>query len=164
MTEMKLKVDGADVLLDESECEIKNIGAEMDKVAAQQSYWGKLWGISEGEKESIDATYRHWRAKLTKQLLEVEPKAPEWKTKAEIEANPEFISYKKAVALSIRNTIVLKTHCESFKTKASMLQSKGANMRAELEGTGMTTRRKADDAPDDRVSRMKEINKQRSKE
>jgi hypothetical protein len=41
----------------------------------------------------------------------------------------------------MHNTTMSKAIYESFRTKASILQSKGAMARAELDATGMTTKR-----------------------
>jgi len=65
-------------------------------------------------------------------MLEGTAKAPaEWKVKQAIEADPTFLKLKGKLALAKRNTIMLRAHYEAFRTKASILQSKGAQQRKE---------------------------------
>jgi len=138
-----IEVEGEIVKLDDSELTITDIDKDMNEAASLMSYWGKLWGIAEGEKELADARYRAWRAEFGKQMLEADPKLAEWKVKQAVEASSKFMKHKEAIATTTRNATVLKARFESFKARASLLQSKGAMLRAEFESTGMNTRSKA---------------------
>lgn len=139
---VNLKVNGRDVQADiEAELMVGELNSAMDEVAAKMAYWGALWGEAEAEQERVDAQYRFWRASFGRQLREADPKAAEWKITQEVEGNPKFTRYKDAVASAQRNVTVLKVVYESFRTKASILQSKGAMLRAELEATGMATKK-----------------------
>ena len=140
--DVKIKVDGLPVEanLDE-ELEIDDVSTDMDKVAAQMAYWGAIWAAAQGEQEAADAYYRQWRANKGKALLESDGKLAEWKTRQEIEADPKFMKIKQGLATAIRNATLCRAIYESFRTKANMLQSKGAMMRSELDATGMHTKR-----------------------
>lgn len=135
-----IKVDGVDVDLDiDSELTISDVGGNMSMIAAQISYWGRLWAAAEREKEQAESSYRYWRAQRGKEILDGQPKLPEWRVRQEVEATRKFLKYKYAISEAIRNVVALKATYESFKVKASMLQSKGAMMRSELDATGMVT-------------------------
>jgi len=139
--EIEIKVDGNPVHANVDEIlEIGDVSEDMDKVAAQMAYWGAVWAAAEGERESADAYYRQWRADVGKKLLETNDKLAEWKAKQEIEADPKFMKIKQGLATAIRNATLCRAVYESFRTKANMLQSKGAMMRAELDSTSMHTK------------------------
>lgn len=137
---LSLKVMGEDVELDRTQLLIADIGEDMDTVSAQVSYFGSLWAEAEREEMAADTYYRAWRAKQGEHLLNADPKLAEWKVRQMIEADPQFQVIKDQLALARRNTIALRGHYEAFKVKASILQSKGAMKRAEMESTGIATK------------------------
>ncbi len=129
-----ITVQGEGVTVDRAELVVyeRNIDEEMDRVAAQISYWGEMHAAAEQELMEADAHYRGWRAKLGEEMLEGVAKPPaEWKVKQAIEASPKFVEIKGRLALAKRNAIMLRTHCEAFRVKASILQSKSAMQRRE---------------------------------
>lgn len=126
--------------IDDADLAVGKIGEDMDRAAAQIAFFASLWSQAEEEQENADAAYRAWRAELGRTILEADPKTPEWKVKQEIEGSDKFLTYKKAIAATFRNTTFLRGLYEAAKSKASILQSKGAMQRAEMEATGMTTR------------------------
>ena len=139
--EIEIKVDGNPVTANVDEMlEIGDVSTDMDKVAAQMAYWGAVWGAAEGEREAADAYYRAWRAQMGKELLDANDKLAEWKVKQDIEADPKFMKIKQGLSTAIRNATLCRAIYESFRTKANILQSKGAMLRAELDATGMTTK------------------------
>ena len=145
-----LTIDGEEITLDRDSLEIRDLDDDMTKAAAQMAYWGGLWGTAEGEKSDADTAYRTWRAEYGKQVLEADPKLAEWKVKQQIEASKKFTTHKERMSESIRNASVLRAMYESFRAKCSLLQSKGAMARAELEATGMSTKRRGSDDPGER--------------
>lgn len=146
MSDATITIDGEEIDVDRSELAITDLDADMTKAASQMAYWGGLWGAAEAEKVSADAAYRTWRAEYGKQVLEADPKLAEWKVKQQIEASKKFSVHKERIATSVRNASVLRAMYESFRSKCSLLQSKGAMARAELEATGMNTKRRDDPA------------------
>ena len=140
-----LMVDGHEVEADAGELRITDVSSGMDTVASVMAYWGSVWAAAEAESKRVDSHYRAWRAEFGKQILEANPKAAEWKVKQEIESSPKFGKYKEAIAQADRNSLLLKTRFESLKTMGSMLQSKGAMMRSELDSTSMSTRERGGD-------------------
>jgi hypothetical protein len=139
---INLRVAGRAVQADiEAELMVGDINRAMDEVAAKMAYWGALWGEAEAEQERVDAQYRFWSADFGRAILAADPKLAEWKVAQEVESSPKFARHKDAVAAAQRNVTVLKVVYESFRTKASILQSKGAMLRAELEATGMATKK-----------------------
>jgi hypothetical protein len=115
--------------------DISDISADMDKVASQIAYWGAIWASAEAEAAASDAFYRKWRADFGKTITE----SAEWRVRQGIESQSEFHTIKTGIANATRNVVLAKTMYEALKTKASMLQSKGAMMRAELDSTSMHT-------------------------
>lgn len=160
-----MKVNGEDVSIDiEADLGIGDLSLSMERAAAQMGFWGEVWAAAEAEKERVDAHYRRWRAQQGEAILAADSKVAEWKVKQAIEADPKFIQYKESIAKSIHNATLSKSLYESFKTKASILQSKGAMARAEREASGMTTKssggerheRPTPEESERRVSSMKE--------
>jgi len=139
-SKLKITVMGEEVELDRSQLVIVDLGEDMDHVAAQVSYFGGLWGEAEREEMAADTYYRAWRAKEGEKVLGADPKMAEWKVKQDLEASSQFAVIKEQLSIARRNTIALRGHYEAFKVKASILQSKGAMRRAEMESTGMSTR------------------------
>ena len=159
---MEIEVDGKAVVLDlASDLTIDDLSRDMDEVAAKMAYWGSVWAASEGEKARVDTHYRAWRAEFGKQLLEADGKLAEWKVKQQIEASPKFKRYKEGVATAARNSVMLKAVFESWRVKASQLQSKGAMRRAELDSTGMHT--KSSDGDGKAMSDAEKMRKARAK-
>lgn len=144
-----IKVDVDDVL------EISDLDSDMSTVAAQMGYWASLNASAERERVQADSFYRQWRAESGKRLIEKDPKLAEWKVRQEIEAADAFKKLKNALAEAVRNTTITRGIYEALRTKASMLQSRGAMMRAELDATGMKT---LSDTPTKPKKSMSELN------
>jgi len=144
----KITVNGNPVKINiVADLEIEDVSSDMDKVAAQIAYWGAIWASAEQELAAADAYYRSWRATHGRKIATKDPKLAEWKVRQALESRDEFSQIKQGMANATENVIIAKMMCEAFKTKASMLQSKGAMMRAELDSTSMrtpTTRRQDD--------------------
>lgn len=135
-----IRVAGIPVSMDVDEAlSISDVDSEMDKVSAQVGFWGDVWSSAQEEVTNADAHYRAWRATLTKQLLDEDPKLAEWKVKANIEAHPKFTMWKAAIAQAERNVILARALVDAFDGKRATLQSKGAKLRAEWEATGVHT-------------------------
>lgn len=138
--EIEIKVNGVVVKADiRDELEIVDINDDMNKVASQIAYWGSVWASAEQEAAAIEAYYRKWRADKGKAISERSDKLAEWKIRQMLESDGKFHAIKISLAEASRNVIIAKTMYESFRTKASMLQSKGAMLRAELDSTSMRT-------------------------
>lgn len=136
----KIKVLGEKIVVDvDEELDIVDINNDMAQVASKIAYWGAIWASAEGELISSEAFYRNWRAKLGKTLSAADSKMTEWKIKQEIESDPTFLKIKQGMAQAQKNVTTAKMMCEAFRSKASMLQSKGAMQRAELDATSMRT-------------------------
>lgn len=112
---------------------------EMDRVAAQLSYWGAVAADARAELTQVDAWYRRWRAEATAAALASDPKASEWKVKNKVEAADKFIEWKNAIAAAEKNLGLCEAMVRGFDKKANQLQSRGAKQRAELGAQGMTT-------------------------
>lgn len=137
-TELTINGKVIDVDLDDL-LVIKNVSSDMDRVAAHMSFWATVNAEAESEKVRVDTYYRKWRAKTGQALLKSDPKLAEWKVRQLVDAQPKFDALKEAIARSVSNATVTRGIYESLRTKANMLQSKGAMMRAELDATGMHT-------------------------
>jgi hypothetical protein len=161
----KLVVNGKEVKFNrKKELEIGyDLSDQQDKVAAQIAYWGEVWAASEAEELEADAAYRHWRAKLKEELVSKNPKLSDAKMMAKIEATDTFIKFKRAIAQAKQNSIICRTRMQAFEKKANLLQSRGAQRRAEYEATGMNTPTKEKSEKrkkelDERIRRVREIN------
>lgn len=154
---IKIKVEGVELEFDRNEeLIIDDLSSDQTRVASQMSYWGALTASAESEKIRADAYYRSWRAKIGKQILKKDPKLAEWKIKQIIESDEDFIKLKNSLAQATFNVVTCKSNFESFRTKAAQLQSRGAMMRAELDATGMTTK-KEDKKRKEKKSHMKNV-------
>lgn len=133
-------VSGTTVVVDtETDLEVSfDLGGDMSKVASHMAWWGSVWAEAEAERVRVDAAYRQWRAQ---KVAKVDPKGnlAEWRVKAAIEADPEFIKHKNAIARTEGNVTAARSQHDSFGKKANTLQSKGAMARREQDATGMTT-------------------------
>lgn len=127
---------------------IDSIGDDMDVVAAQMGYWGNVLGAAVYEVVMADARYRSWRANFGIAVAE-DPKTKSLaahKIKDLLEASPQFLEHKEAIAATKRNVTTLEKLFRSFETKGNQLQSRGAKERAVLEKTGIATKVKDDGA------------------
>jgi len=162
--EVNIEVDGQSVAINvDVELQVGDLSKDMDQVAAKMAYWGAVWAAAEAEMKSADAWYRAWRAKTGAAMIEADGKMSEWKVRQALEADPRFMTIKKSLAAATRNVTLTRAIYEAFRTKANMLQSKGAMARAELEATGMSTRPRAAKNPDmaHAESAMRAINQKR---
>ena len=121
-----------------------DLNEDMDRVAPMIGWTGEIWGEAKAAVIIVDAEYRQWRATQVKALLDADPKMSEWKAKAAVEASAGFMKHKEAIAATQRNEVLMATVVAGFKHKSEQLRSRGAQLRAELESTGMTTRTRAD--------------------
>jgi hypothetical protein len=145
-----IKVDGETIRAPIfNDLTIRSIGNEMDSVAAQMGYWGVVLAAASEDFAAADAVYRNWRATTTNALLDADPKLAEWKIKAKIEADSMFLTLKNKIAKAERNVIILEKVVDAYSKKANQLQSRGANMRAEMEKTGIYTRASEGDSDGD---------------
>jgi hypothetical protein len=135
-----VQVQGEEVVIDHEEGTVADLDLDMDNVASQMSYYGDLWSQAEEEAIQADAHYRAWRAEYGEKLLNSDPKLAEWKVKQKVEASPKFLAIKERLAKAKRNVTILRAHFDALNKKASILQSKGAMRRAELDATSMHTR------------------------
>lgn len=151
-----MKVNGESVTANiPNELDIYDVSGDMDKVASQIAYWGNVWAEADKEEITAKAYYRNWKADVGDKISSENEKLAEWKVRQKIEALPEFRAIKEKLAEAARNVTSAKTMCEAFKAKASMLQSKGAMMRAELDSTSMKTRER--EAAEKRVVNKKKL-------
>ena len=155
---IELKVNGKTFKADlEKELKITDVNKDMDVVASKMAYWASINANAEAEKITTDTYYRRWRAEIGKKILSKDPKMSEWKVKQEIENDVHFETLKTGLSIAVRNVALARGVYESLKTKASMLQSKGAMMRAEIDYTDMSTPEK------DPVKKLRKINETKSK-
>jgi len=113
-----------------------DLGKEMSRLPGQVAYYGGALAEAQALEAQVTAQYRAWRAKQIEAVLESEPKLAEWKVKAKLEALPQFMQHKEAIARTEKVVRDLWAVYEAFLRKADMLRSKGARQRAELEASG----------------------------
>jgi hypothetical protein len=115
------------------------LDSDMKVLPGRLAWFGRLAGIVRGEVTKADAAYRRWRAVYTNQILEADSKVAEWKMKAAIESHPDFIAHKNRLAELEEMQETLFRVLKALETKGDLMQSRGANIRAELERLGMNT-------------------------
>jgi hypothetical protein len=123
----------------DAELDIGDVTEGMTKVASQMGFWASVWASAAEQQMDVDAHYRAWRATRTRELLSEDPKLAEWKLKAELESDPNFLKYKRAIAHAERAVILARGMFEAAEGKSRVLQSRGAMMRDEMHATGMST-------------------------
>jgi hypothetical protein len=141
---------------------IGDVSSGMSTAPAMVAYWGHVWASSEAEKIELEASFKSWRARRGEELLAGDNKISEWKKDQAIEGDDMYLHYQKALATAERNVLVLRAVYEAFRTKASLLQSRAAMMRVELEVQGMSSPSGPPEAVrESRVSAMKAANANR---
>jgi hypothetical protein len=139
--DIDIVIDGERINVNiEKDLKIINISEDMDMVSSQIAYWGAVWAAAEEEELKAKAYYRNWKAKIGEKLTNADNKLAEWKIRQKLEALDEFHTIKQGLSMAAKNVLLARTVFESFKAKASMLQSKGAMMRSELDSTSMRTK------------------------
>lgn len=140
---VEIKIDGSTHVVDPVELgKIHDVSAEMETVASDIAFHGRMLGAAEKQREEIDARYRQWRAEVANKCLANDPKMAEWKVKAFIESQPDFIKLKKFAAQVTEWIVTLNWACKALMQKSELLRSMGAAERQQLQATGMTTRKK----------------------
>lgn len=165
-------IDGEDIEIPIiSDLTIHDVNDEMDIVAAQIGYWGNVLAAAMEDLAAADAVYRNWRAQCVESYLEDDPRLAEWKIKAKIESDSSFMKYKGDIARCNRNVAALQKIVEGYGKKANLLQSRGANLRTELEKTGINVSsspdkkktKKTSNPPNEKVEKVRSIFKNTDK-
>lgn len=133
-------VDGKPVVFDlDKDFEIDDLDEGMRTTPAMIAYTGSLHAAAKEEEMMISGDYRSWKAKRIAEALLDDPKAAQWKIIANIEASDEFFQVKRKQAKAAFNVELLHWIVESYRVKASLLQSLGAKDRAAFGATDMST-------------------------
>lgn len=132
-SERTLVVEGEVVELDVRSMAIVDIDDDMRRVAMLMAYWGAVMGAAERERDETDAFYRRWRAQKTESVLSEEPRLAEFKVRAAVEADDNFLKLKKAHAQCVEAYTTAKSMFEACGRRSNQLQSMGAKQRTELE-------------------------------
>jgi hypothetical protein len=77
---------------------------------------GVLLAKAEREKVQAEAHYRAWRANLANEICKSSKKGtpPEWRVKAQVEADPNYLQFQNGIAEATRNTILLASALRSL--------------------------------------------------
>jgi hypothetical protein len=118
---------------------VGDVSDDMRDVSSLIAWWGSVWAAAEAERINADAFYRQWRAKAGEALMVSDPKLSDEKRKQKIEAMPEFLKFKAAMALAEENVTLSKVAVQALDKKSNLLQSLGANIRSERRSDGMST-------------------------
>lgn len=139
--EITLDMDGALITVDvEGDTAIMDLSEDMTNVASILAWYGSLWAAARENLQEREDMYRAWRAEVSEQILEDDPKLSEWKVKNSVDNSTAFAAHKKGLRNAQRLVDRLTTALEAVRVKADMLRSKGANARAELDTTSLKTR------------------------
>ncbi len=138
---MEFTVDGEVVTFDmDSDFDVEDIDLGMSRVSAEIAFSGSVLAASMHEQAMVEVHYRRFRAVLGKEIAAAQPKLALTKIDQEINSRDEFFTHKEAQAMAAKNVESLRWIVEAFRTKARILQSKGAIDRAAMEAAGMNTR------------------------
>jgi len=96
-------------------------------------YIGRLHAEAKANIERVDKARRQFRAREAQKILKGNPKAAEWRVKADIEASAKWGSLKEELARAVRDEATLYSLYFSLQKKADLLQSLSANTRTEAE-------------------------------
>ncbi len=144
----KITVNGTEIEFDtKTHFPVGDVSDDMRDVSALMAWWGSVWAAASAEQINADAFYRAWRAQASEKFLADDPKLSVDKLKNKVEAHPDFLKCKKALALAEENVTLAKAAFQSLDKKANLLQSLGANHREERKATGLTTPEKPKSAP-----------------
>jgi len=144
-----------------------DIDQDMDQAAAKIAWAGAMLGMLYEAEEVLDAEYRGWRADEGERILAHSEKLAEYKVKQLIESAAEFVRWKRRTAELHGRIRTLETIVRALSAQADALRSRGANRRAEMRATGITTpsddpeERGVGENADDRDRRMREIHRSR---
>lgn len=143
----EIVVDGVKVPIRTSDFAITDIDQAQRTSTEMIAFWASVAGSAEKEAEQADALYRQWRANATNKVLDKDPKTSEWRVKAVVEAHPDFLKLKNALAQAADNLATAKGLMEAAIRRANLAQSVGANVREATRklGTGVTRERVASD-------------------
>ena len=136
----KITVNGTEIEFStKTHFPVGDVGDDMKDVSSAMAWWGSVWAAAEAERINVDAFYRAWRAQATEKLIAEDPKLSDEKRKSKIEALPDFLKCKKAMAMAEENCTLAKAAFAALEKKANILQSLGANYREERRTSGMYT-------------------------
>ena len=119
---------------------ITDLNQDMKKVAVQIGYYGSQAAGANALVARLDAEFTGWKANTKQEVLAADPKLAEWKTKAIVEARPEYQTFSEKISQAKQNAESLWSVYNGFRAKAPVLQSSGAIMREEMGATGLNTK------------------------
>lgn len=140
---VKVKTHGGSELVN------KDISDAMERVSPMIAWWSSVKAAAIQEYEQADAVYRQWRARAALEILNKNEKLAEWKVRTMIDALPDFFRYKKAISLAKENIELAGGMVKAFEKRANILQSRGANLRAERRTQDLHTPEQDPDENDD---------------
>lgn len=144
----KITVNGTEIEFNtKTHFPVGDVSDDMRDVSSLMSWWGSVWAAAAAEQINVDAFYRAWRAQTSEKLLAEDPKLSVEKLKNRVEAHPEFLKCKKAIAMAEENVTLARAAFNSLDKKANLLQSLGATYREERKATGLSTPENPKSAP-----------------
>ena len=117
---MTLQVNGSDVIVD-----FEQILLQLrDKALAK---WGGILAEAERELAQADASYRAWRATFANEVCAKSKKGtpPEWRVKAKLESQPNFLTYKNGLADAAYNVRLLTSVINALQAPTTTYTMKG---------------------------------------
>lgn len=133
-------LDGKVVVLDvDLDTSITDLTSDMDTIASQIAWYGRILASAERAAERADIQYRSWRAHASNQALSRDPKLAEHKIKIFVESQPLFIQHKELIASAEELVTRMQKAVVALQVKADILRSRGAIARAEWHAIGMNT-------------------------
>jgi hypothetical protein len=90
---------------------------DLEDIPAKLPWWYHILAEAQYEAEQVQIHYRRWFGQFATNILKKDPKISEWKIKAKSQAEPDFWSYKEAMAQAHRNVTMVNGVIEGLKAK-----------------------------------------------
>jgi len=126
-------ISGKAVVMDvEADTESLDMDEDMSTVAGTIAWYTQVLAAARQHCDLVEARYRVWQSKQLKEYVIDDPKVAEWKAKAALNAEPEFMEHKTAQAEAWALVNRLDGAVKALAVKADMLRSRGAMLRTEI--------------------------------
>jgi hypothetical protein len=140
---IELTINKEKVILDvDLDTAIGDIGSDMDAIASQIAWYGRVLAACQRAATLADTNYRAWRAVTANDACARTPggKLAEHILKNMIEGDPKFIQHKETISYYEELVTRVAKALLALEIKADILRSRAATERAEWGATGMVSR------------------------
>lgn len=105
------------------ELRIDNLDADRSEVAAKIAYWGAVLAAGEEAVEKLEASFDHWNGKAVDACVTQDDKPSEWKVKAAVQAQDDFLKQKHALAAARSQAAKIRAVYNGYTRKHDLLRA-----------------------------------------